>query len=200
MFGLRGPHRSQLSVAILVLLGGVVVASFVILPSAMDSSLRVVGHEWERTVEVETRSGRDWVLTGTHTNSGTALTDRLQWPRPKLGRTGDCEGCQRVRRRTETYTVRLLDPISKRGHGCALPEAKWRSFAPESRWEGKFDRRTGELVRQVIRHRFLDPDATAEVIAQKLRQSGLPISNRSVERVIAEYGLQKKTLSMPPSP
>jgi len=60
-------------------------------------------------------------------------------------------------------------------------------------------RRTGELVRQVIRHRFLDPDATPEVIAQKLRQTGFVISTRSVERVIAEYGLQKKTLRLPPS-
>ena len=61
-------------------------------------------------------------------------------------------------------------------------------------------RRTDELVRQVIRHRFLDSDASIEVIAQKLRQTGFVISNRSVERVIAEYGLQKKTLPMPPSP
>jgi transposase len=61
-------------------------------------------------------------------------------------------------------------------------------------------RRTDELVRQVIRHRFLDPDASAEVIAQKLRQTGFTISTRSVDRVIAEYGLQKKTLSVPSSP
>jgi transposase len=54
-------------------------------------------------------------------------------------------------------------------------------------------RRTDEAVRQIIRHRFLDPDASAEVVAQKLRQSGLPISTRSVERVLAEFGLQKKT-------
>jgi hypothetical protein len=54
-------------------------------------------------------------------------------------------------------------------------------------------RRTAELVRQVIRHRFLDPEATPEVIAQKLRQCNFVISTRSVERVIAEYGLQKKT-------
>jgi hypothetical protein len=55
-------------------------------------------------------------------------------------------------------------------------------------------RRTDELVRQVIRHRFLDPEASASVIAQKLRQSGFEISMRSVERVIADFGLQKKTL------
>ena len=57
-------------------------------------------------------------------------------------------------------------------------------------------RRTPELVRQVIRHRFLDPDASAEVIAQKLQQVGFQVSVRTVHRVIEEYGLQKKTLSL----
>jgi transposase len=58
--------------------------------------------------------------------------------------------------------------------------------------------RTGEVERQVIRHRFLDPDASVDIIAQKLRQAGFEISTRSVERVIEKYGLQKKTLSLPP--
>ncbi|MCP4379708.1 MAG: hypothetical protein GY794_26505 [bacterium] len=57
-------------------------------------------------------------------------------------------------------------------------------------------RRTDEVIRQVIRHRFLDPDASAEVIAQKLRQCGLSISTRSVERIIEQFGLQKKTPSL----
>jgi len=61
-------------------------------------------------------------------------------------------------------------------------------------------RRTGDVVRQIIRHRFLDPESSPEVISQKLKQAGLAISIRSVERVIAEYGLQKKTLQMSPSP
>ena len=55
-------------------------------------------------------------------------------------------------------------------------------------------RRTDEVVRQVIRHRFLDPQASAEVIAQKLRQCRLPLSTRSVQRVIAQFGLQKTKL------
>jgi hypothetical protein len=55
-------------------------------------------------------------------------------------------------------------------------------------------RRTDEVVRQVIRHRFLDPEASAEVIAQKLQQTQQELSIRSVQRVIADYGLQKKTL------
>jgi len=55
-------------------------------------------------------------------------------------------------------------------------------------------RRTEQIVRLVIRHRFLDAEASAEVIAQKLHQQGHTISQRSVERIIADYGLQKKTL------
>lgn len=55
-------------------------------------------------------------------------------------------------------------------------------------------RRTDEVVRQIIRHRFLDPDISPEVIAQKLGQTDHPVSTRSVERTIADFGLQKKTL------
>ena len=58
-------------------------------------------------------------------------------------------------------------------------------------------RRTDEVVRQILRHRYLDPDASADVIAQKLRQAGWVISTRSVERTIAYFGLQKKTPSLP---
>lgn len=57
-------------------------------------------------------------------------------------------------------------------------------------------RRPQEVVCQVIRHRFLDPEATTEVIAQKLRQSNFRVSKRTVDRVIAQFGLQKKTLSV----
>ena len=63
---------------------------------------------------------------------------------------------------------------------------------------GRHYRCTEEAVRQAIRHRFLDPDASAEVIAQKLTQTGLPISTRGVERVVERYGLQKKTPPLSP--
>ena len=56
--------------------------------------------------------------------------------------------------------------------------------------------RTEKVVQQIIRHRFLDPDASAAVITQKLKQTRFSISLRSVERTIQEYGLQKKTLSV----
>ncbi len=53
--------------------------------------------------------------------------------------------------------------------------------------------RTENAVTQVIRYRFLDPDANAAIIAQKMRQTGISISQRSVERILADYGLQKKS-------
>ena len=46
-------------------------------------------------------------------------------------------------------------------------------------------------MRRIIRYKFLDPELSAEVIAQKLQQQAVPISIRSVQRVITEYGLQK---------
>lgn len=59
-------------------------------------------------------------------------------------------------------------------------------------------RRTPDVTRQVVRHRFLDPDASSEVIAQKIRQTGLALSTRSVTRVLDDFGLQKKTLCVLP--
>ena len=56
--------------------------------------------------------------------------------------------------------------------------------------------RTENVVTQIIRHRFLDPEAKSEVIAQKLRQTGIKVSQRTVERTITENGLQKKTLQV----
>ncbi len=51
---------------------------------------------------------------------------------------------------------------------------------------------TDTLENQIIRYRFLDPDCSPAVIAQKLKQDGYKISIRSVERTITKYGLQKK--------
>lgn len=59
-------------------------------------------------------------------------------------------------------------------------------------------RRTDHVVRLVIRCRFLDPESSPAVIAQKIRQHNLSISTRSVERIIADFGLQKKTLRAEP--
>ena len=82
----------------------------------------------------------------------------------------------------------------------AYQELGSAGLASKQRGPKRNYRRTEELVRQVVRHRFLDPGVSPEVIAQKLRQTGFVISTRSVERVLAEYGLQKKTLCLSATP
>jgi transposase len=54
--------------------------------------------------------------------------------------------------------------------------------------------RTKDALNQIIRLRFLDPFASADVISQKLKQLGYKVSKRSVERTITDFGLQKKRM------
>ena len=56
--------------------------------------------------------------------------------------------------------------------------------------------RNEEITNQIIRHRFLDTEASAGVISQKLKQTGYNVSVRSVERTITEYGLKKKLINL----
>jgi hypothetical protein len=77
-------------------------------------------------------------------------------------------------------------------HG-GLPALQPKKTGPKSNY-----RRTEQVVRQVLRYIFLDTDASTEVVVQKLRQTHFAISLRSVRRIIADYGLQKKTLRTQP--
>ena len=83
----------------------------------------------------------------------------------------------------------LLDAYKTGG----MPALEPQKTGPKSNY-----RRTDQAVRQVLRYRFLDPNASPEVITQKLRQTQFRISLRSVHRIIADYGLQKKTLRTQP--
>ena len=107
---------------------------------------------------------------------------------------GECEGLGPTQAAkkfgyTRQRYYQLLNILENNGV-CAL---KSRKSGPQKNY-----RRTDEAVRQIIRHRFLDPDASAEVITQKMVQCGVSISNRTVERVISQYGLQKKTIHLLP--
>jgi len=70
------------------------------------------------------------------------------------------------------------------------------ALASRKRGPQRAYRRTAEAIRQVMRHRFLDPDASAAVIAQTMTQSRFKISVRSVDRIIEDFGLQKKTVPL----
>lgn len=103
---------------------------------------------------------------------------------------GECEGLGPTRAaRKYGYTKQRYYQILQAYQRHGAMALRSRKRGPKTNY-----RRTEEVVRQVIRYRFLDPDASTDVIAQKLRQCGWPISTRSVERAIAQFGLQKKTL------
>jgi len=53
--------------------------------------------------------------------------------------------------------------------------------------------RTESIKNLVIRLKYLDPNLSGAVIAQKLNQQGHKISIKSVERIISELKLVKKT-------
>ena len=64
-----------------------------------------------------------------------------------------------------------------------------RKRGPKTHYRG-----TRQAVKEVIRHRFLDPRASAAVVAQKMRQCDYSISTSTLQRIIRCYGLEKKTL------
>lgn len=85
------------------------------------------------------------------------------------------------------YTREHFYVIKKKYEDLGSQSLSDKSKGPKCNYK-----RTDEIEKQIIRHRFLDPDANSEVIAQKMNQTGHVISQRSVERTISEYGLQKK--------
>jgi hypothetical protein len=79
----------------------------------------------------------------------------------------------------------LLDAYLAKGLAALEPQ----KTGPKSNY-----RRGEQVVRQILRYLYLDTSASPEVITQKLNQAGFRISLRTVHRVIADFGLQKKTL------
>lgn len=57
-------------------------------------------------------------------------------------------------------------------------------------------KRTENVVTQVVQYIVLDPAIKVDVIVQKLKQTGFHVSKSTVERIITEQGLQKKTLQI----
>lgn len=101
--------------------------------------------------------------------------------------------CLRCRRQVRLHQTTLLPTP------CGFPDRRLPGTAQPQARSTKPSRRTPDVNREIVRHRFLDPDASAEVIAQKIRQTGLDISTRSVTRVLDDFGLQKKLFAYRPN-
>jgi len=134
-------------------------------------------------------SPQGWVLAG---SEGRILVPQHDYITPKLAMIFEvhCEG------KPVIDTVKKFGYSKQRYYQLLHLFQEKGAIALENQKRGpkRNYRRTDENVRQVIRHRFLDPDASPDVIAQKMRQTDIKISTRSVERVIEDFGLQKKNL------
>jgi hypothetical protein len=109
---------------------------------------------------------------------------------------GECEGLGAVKAAAKYgYTKQRYYQIKS-----AFAEQGASALISKKRGPKTNYRRTPEVTRQIIRHRFLDPEASIEVIAQRINQCGMPISTASVGRVIEAFGLQKKTLQISSRP
>jgi len=70
------------------------------------------------------------------TEKGQSLTETPRWP--ATGVTGGtCIGCEREGARTERYVVELVDEKTKTATSCAVPEARWSSFAKGTKYKGQ---------------------------------------------------------------
>ncbi|MFK7930812.1 MAG: hypothetical protein AB8H79_21695 [Myxococcota bacterium] len=84
----------------------------------------------------------EWKKSRTAKAQGTDLNPL--WPNARLSQVGDCVGCEREGRRTDTYSLRVTDE-SGAEHKCDLSEAKWRSYTKGQRVEASFGGLTGAI-------------------------------------------------------
>jgi hypothetical protein len=77
---------------------------------------------------------RRWQRTRTERQGG-GLGDPRTWPEVRLGKSGECLGCEREGPRQEVLRVHLKDsagaPVS-----CDVDEARWRGFREGMQVEG----------------------------------------------------------------
>ncbi len=79
-----------------------------------------------------------WKKARVEVAKGTSPKDTIAWPPVSLARTGTCLGCEREGERSESYEVFFAEAAgSKSESKCTFDEAKWRSFAPGSKWKAR---------------------------------------------------------------
>ena len=99
----------------------------------------------------------------------------------KIGRKAACEKYHF----SEPRYFQLLRNYKENGFSALINKKRGSEKKPV---------RTKEVIKKIINLRYLDPFASPQVIAQKIKQEGYRVSVRSVERTITEYGLQKKRM------
>lgn len=78
-----------------------------------------------------------WTVSDTRKAAGKGVTPAPSWPAITLGATGNFVGAQREGKRSESYTLQLVNEADKSALSCTLPESKWSSMADGSRWKAQ---------------------------------------------------------------
>jgi hypothetical protein len=86
-----------------------------------------------------------WRVDRTEKASG-GLGDAPAWPSVTLARSGECLGCEREGKKSESYVVTLADANSGETSECDFDAARYKSMAPKSRWRGQVRALGGSLV------------------------------------------------------
>ncbi|MCP4873349.1 MAG: zinc ribbon domain-containing protein [Proteobacteria bacterium] len=69
-------------------------------------------------------------------NAAGDASSAPDWPTVTLAKTGECVGCEREGKRSDSYVVQFLDADGKT-HDCDLVEARWAGIEIGSKWTSK---------------------------------------------------------------
>lgn len=79
---------------------------------------------------------KKWTVANTLKETGRGLDDDPVWPKVRLGRRGDCLGCEREGSRTERYVVHFEDGAKGDDFECSFDEiSEWKKFDEKSKWK-----------------------------------------------------------------
>jgi hypothetical protein len=93
-----------------------------------------------------------WDRSRTAHAEGRGLSPGPQWPAVRLGRTGNCLGCEREGPRREQLLVDVIDPKNKRVT-CDVDTNRWRALVDGARVKMKVRVVTGGAVCSTLRPR-----------------------------------------------
>lgn len=78
----------------------------------------------------------EWTVTDTAKAAGKGTNPAPAWPTPAIANPGDCVGCQREGKRSESYTLHVLDD-KQQSRTCTVGGRQWSVIPLNSRWKAQ---------------------------------------------------------------
>jgi hypothetical protein len=86
-----------------------------------------------------------WHTARTAESSGQGKDPAPSWPEAKLGKKGNCKGCEREGERKATYTLRFVDKKASETYECEVDEPEWTAAEVGSTWKAEVGVVTSKL-------------------------------------------------------